>query len=654
MERVSKSIKTWHAACLANHTRCNQTLSRCETVDFNNAALPSRCIEVNVERVIMPAGAPAIPLSQQLRLVLRKTGGQSGKYLALSHRWGPEAALCRTTVKNYSSRLTTGLYPPDANHLHAGAEVDTTISPLFVDTCVLALTLGIKYVWIDSVCIIQDDTDDWEREGVKMARYYQCAWLTVSATVTNPAGGLFRALTVDEVPRINRLPYRNELGELDGFFYVQTMASKVVGESFAISVAESQLRERGWVLQESLLSSRVISFSDIGIFVECRSERPQPGAALADTGIIHDNYASLYQAYTAPPIRPSLAVYKGDVLGKGLSNLHNSWYNLVARYCVLDLTQIHQDRLMALAGMADEFGRAFAAAEREREQTQVRQDSDEEERVGLSRDNFSLCYASGLWMDDIIDGLLWEQTEPGPRLRAQALPTWSWSSMLTRKRNDAGVEILTGMGVVWALNYRNYPHYLRISPPLSSIEDAVVVAVTTDAQGHQHPRFDQATTKLRPAEITEYGGREYGIAHRFVALALRGKLLRVDSITDIGDDHKMWASRTGGNFCRRYKVSFTESHLSGWASFEHPDYQTGPQGITYALIIAREKPIFHFGTFFQYLYNALSIYLVLYVKKVATTESFRPGYERVGTGQIWGIEFRKGFPNIQEGRLWLI
>ncbi|KAH8761825.1 hypothetical protein F5882DRAFT_336591, partial [Hyaloscypha sp. PMI_1271] len=459
-----------------------------------------------------------------------------------------------------------------------------------------------------------------------MARYYQCAWLTVSATVTNPAGGLFRALTVDEVPRINRLPYRNELGELDGFFYVQTMASKVVGESFAISVAESQLRERGWVLQESLLSSRVISFSDIGIFVECRSERPQPGAALADTGIIHDNYASLYQAYTAPPIRPSLAVYKGDVLGKGLSNLHNSWYNLVARYCVLDLTQIHQDRLMALAGMADE--------------------------VGLSRDNFSLCYASGLWMDDIIDGLLWEQTEPGPRLRAQALPTWSWSSMLTRKRNDAGVEILTGMGVVWALNYRNYPHYLRISPPLSSIEDAVVVAVTTDAQGHQHPRFDQATTKLRPAEITEYGGREYGIAHRFVALALRGKLLRVDSITDIGDDHKMWASRTGGNFCRRYKVSFTESHLSGWASFEHPDYQTGPQGITYALIIAREKPIFHFGTFFQYLYNALSIYLVLYVKKVATTESFRPGYERVGTGQIWGIEFRKGFPNIQEGRLW--
>jgi hypothetical protein len=388
--------------------------------------------------------------------------------------------------------------------------------------------------------------------------------------------------------------------------------------------------------------------------VECRSEKPRPGAALADTDIFHDNYNSHYQAATAPPLRPSLVAYKGDVLGSGLRQLHESWYQLVLRYCVLDLTQIHKDRLMALAGIASEFGQAFAQAAREQAQTQTRRARDEEERGALDQDDFSLCYASGIWMNDIMDGLLWEQADPGPRSRAEALPTWSWSSMLTQKRNEAGEEILSGMRVVWWLKFRYYRFRVRVSPPLSSIEDAVVVTVTTDAQGRQHPRFDLPTTQLRPVTMAEDRVKGYGNANRFVALSLRGKLLQVDTITDMGDDSKKWASSTWRQGCRRHNVSFAETRLSGWASFEHPDYQTIPPGIIYALIIARERRLSSFAAYGDFFYVNFHVYLVLYIREVATTELFRPSYERVGVGEICGRELVGGFPNVEEERLWLV
>lgn len=43
---------------------------------------------------------------------------------------------------------------------------------VFLEAVELALRVGIKYLWIDSLCIVQDDTADWEQESVKMAAYW--------------------------------------------------------------------------------------------------------------------------------------------------------------------------------------------------------------------------------------------------------------------------------------------------------------------------------------------------------------------------------------------------------------------------------------------------------------------------------------------------
>lgn len=108
-------------------------------------------------------------LSCPLYFILRETGGQEGKYIALSHRWADETATVRTLKDNYAYRLANW----GQQHRNEGP---FWITQLFCEAGHLALQLGINYIWIDSLCIVQDDSDDWDRESVRMADYYQQAW----------------------------------------------------------------------------------------------------------------------------------------------------------------------------------------------------------------------------------------------------------------------------------------------------------------------------------------------------------------------------------------------------------------------------------------------------------------------------------------------
>lgn len=133
---------------------------------------------------------------------------------------------------------------------------------LFVQTCILAHSLGIKYVWIDSICIRQGDEDEWNREAPQMARYYQNAWITVVAANNAMANGLLNMRRREPVPRMTRLPYMNRNGEQKGYFYIQSARPDVLQKEFSVGVEKSELLQRGWVFQEWRLSRRIIAFSD--------------------------------------------------------------------------------------------------------------------------------------------------------------------------------------------------------------------------------------------------------------------------------------------------------------------------------------------------------------------------------------------------------
>ena len=146
-------ILEWLGSCEAYHPSCNE--GKLQT-------LPTRV--VNVEP------GPYIKIAE--------TNGTLGRYACLSHCWG-EAALVSTTIETLREHINTGI-------------AWELLPKTFQDAIVVTRALGIPYLWIDSLCIVQNDTQDWARESVKMAEIYRHGEITLAATKSPDGhGGCF-------------------------------------------------------------------------------------------------------------------------------------------------------------------------------------------------------------------------------------------------------------------------------------------------------------------------------------------------------------------------------------------------------------------------------------------------------------------------------
>jgi hypothetical protein len=120
--------------------------------------LPTRVIDVG----IASSGSP--------KPYLLCSDGLEGRYVALSHCWGIPC------VSNPSFKTETHNYAL----MQAGIALES-MPPLFRDAVFTTWKLGIRYLWIDSTCIIQDSKDDWEAESAKMGSIYRNAYVTLVA-----------------------------------------------------------------------------------------------------------------------------------------------------------------------------------------------------------------------------------------------------------------------------------------------------------------------------------------------------------------------------------------------------------------------------------------------------------------------------------------
>ncbi|KAK3392835.1 hypothetical protein B0H63DRAFT_370180, partial [Podospora didyma] len=99
---------------------------------------------------------------------LEDTSNKTGQYICLSHRWmQPETQLTSTVMANYQDR--------------AADLAINGLPRLYRAVFFVAAKLGVSYVWIDSLCIVQDDVEDWKRESVKMGDHYSQAYCTIAA-----------------------------------------------------------------------------------------------------------------------------------------------------------------------------------------------------------------------------------------------------------------------------------------------------------------------------------------------------------------------------------------------------------------------------------------------------------------------------------------
>ncbi|KAF2018244.1 HET-domain-containing protein [Aaosphaeria arxii CBS 175.79] len=199
-----------------------------------NTFLPTRVIEVGSERTPM------------VRLYC-DTGGGTGprKYVALSHRWG--------SPEQHSKFCT---YRSNLNQFRTGIEY-ALLPKTFRDAITVTRSLGIEFLWIDSLCIVQDDPHDWEIESRLMEQVFSSAYITIAATsAKGTSDGFLRSRPERRFVTLikdGQVPY-----------FVSTAI-----DNLDVDVEQSELNQRGWVLQERALSRRTIYFAETQSYWEC-------------------------------------------------------------------------------------------------------------------------------------------------------------------------------------------------------------------------------------------------------------------------------------------------------------------------------------------------------------------------------------------------
>jgi len=185
------------------------------------------------------------------KLRLHCTAESPGRddYVALSHCWG-------TPAEEEWRRVCTRAENLDARSRgFAFGDLPRT----FQDAVTVTRRLGKRFVWIDSLCIIQGDTGDWERESQLMESIFSSAYCTISATSAKGFNDGFLR------PRQTRecVPIRNAPKDTGTLWLCETV------DDFRADVEEGPVNHRGWVFQERVLSRRIIYFTNNQTYYEC-------------------------------------------------------------------------------------------------------------------------------------------------------------------------------------------------------------------------------------------------------------------------------------------------------------------------------------------------------------------------------------------------
>lgn len=301
-------------------------------------------------------------------------------YAVLSHCWGDPAVHqppFKTTTGNFSSMLR-GIHFQilPKNYQHA---------------IIVCRSMNIQYIWIDSLCIIQDDKIDWENESPKMAQYYEHAYITIIPAAASSChdGFLDRIPTNDSTVGLDFQPSDDRI--IQGTY---RLGSHFAPEPvlFYDDVAESKWGTRGWTFCEGIFSKRRVYFGKNTIYWSCRK--------FYASGL--NNSMKDAEEHNLRSLIEEQAVHPGK-------NDFSIWYAQFLEYSCRELSRF-QDRLPAISSLAKVIA----------------------EMTGSQ-------YLAGLWRSDLHVGLLWYASDfegsiilPGETEAPYIAPSWSW---LARAKN---------------------------------------------------------------------------------------------------------------------------------------------------------------------------------------------------------------------------
>jgi hypothetical protein len=400
-------------------------ISKCQQYHQHHCTSP-KAEYYNPKRLI-DVGGPVPRLANRDELETRQV-----EYAALSYCWGssmPEAAKTTTSNLGLQERSLTQMLPRT-----------------FHDAIEICRGLGIPYLWIDALCIIQDSQQDWEEQASEMGLVYTHSALTIAAAISDHCdGGCLirkplekfpfpitpeeddkRALNLEESQRWEKARDISESTEWSKAFLDNPLLKR--GWEPYPSNRRIRLTLRSWTLQERELSPRVLYFTPSNVLWECRLERWSEKHPFGEA----DSEFRLKRNRRCLDVALNIKTDSTEVFSP--PNTHSAitidlfiwaWRKTVEDYTSRSFTHI-KDRLPALSGLASEM--------------QHLRDEHEEQ------------YLAGLWESEMPEGLLWRheddfhQSRNGEieriRIPGHELPSWSWVSVT---------------GPVW------WPRYLKVN-----------------------------------------------------------------------------------------------------------------------------------------------------------------------------------------------
>jgi hypothetical protein len=269
----------------------------------------------------------------------------------------------------------------------------------------LARALNVKFIWIDSLCIFQDSAEDFHREASTMARVYANALCTFSICWYSDEKGCLRPRIGEAFnPKLIREPPANPPPH-------QIPTGRRRKEELTIcphrlwrqAVEEAPIRKRGWIIQERMLSPRILYLGSDQIFWECNEQRAC------------ESFPTEFPSYVFTDSRPS---WWAATAFEKIADVRDNWLQMVREYSTCGLTK-ESDRLTAISGLA------HLVAERTADQ-----------------------YMAGLWKSSLFQDLLFETFESRNAHDKKSwilanpeqylAPSWSWASKAGVYKSSVG------------------------------------------------------------------------------------------------------------------------------------------------------------------------------------------------------------------------
>jgi hypothetical protein len=374
MAESLQAAQKWMNTCLEEHGQCQK--------HDRPAVYPTRLLELG---------------SQQFRLITSHETKLSGPYAALSYCWGPDPNFICLTAENLQE-LRLGL-------------PYSSLPIAFQEAVQYLKGLGIQYLWIDALCIIQSgsgSSDDWQSECGRMQDVYSnCVLNLTLAQASHPDQTCLEGCTSNEM-----VPFETSISF--GHDYAKPHAYTVLPtEYFRQRLYEQPVGLRAWVLQERLLATRVLSIGRGELFWDCHqlphaSESLPCGFEMCD-----DRDRAITRRVMGLSIHsiPQVSTHV---------HLEMIWSRILTDYTARGLTHPRADKLVALSAIAT----CMAAAMKDEYLA-----GHFWKTLPRSLNWRGASSATSRYVDEILPHRLANSSSQMPGGIWVTTPSWSWASM---------------------------------------------------------------------------------------------------------------------------------------------------------------------------------------------------------------------------------